>query len=767
MAGQVVIELTAQDKISGVLNKINGAAGKLHQGFKGTTAKIGKGFTNLTKQATSLNSVLVSLGAAAAVKGFVQAGVEADRTAKRLKFLGDQFGETDRLQELANKSAEKFAIGQTDAEKAVSDLFGRLRPMGVSLEEVGTVFEGVNVAAKQMSLSTADTEGVLLQLSQALGSGVLQGDEFRSVMERLPKIGQAVAKSMGVQVQELKALSSAGAITTEEIIKALKNVQKEGFPPPDSVMAFNKAIADLSTAIGQKLTPILSPILDAITGLVNNFLALPEPVQAAVIAFTGIATAFGVIVPLLPAIIAGITAIVTLLTGPVGIVAAAGAAVAAFLTFKNGAKEAKKPVQEVTDETEKLKAATQAAAQAKQEYINRSKAAVQSLQEEKQQLQAQEQAFQNAVNITNARLNAESQINDLQIKGLEIAYENANTAKQRLAIAKDIFQNEIDGAQIAYEQALNSIEAEKQRLYFRREAAELEARMIQAKGELAAAEADSAEKAALIMEKTKQAVQVQRENVRLIDGQIAAQGKIAVQQKAAADAQYKSSVLTAEQNLKQKLVSDEIGMSETKANQLSGRLRDSVINSNDLVSVTGAVGNNAERSAHMFIQVAKNASSAADQINRAASAQERLNRANRKKSSGGSSSGGSDTQTAAQGAYWKGGFKKFARGGVVNGPTLGLVGEGGEPEYIIPQSKAAGFAANYLSGQRGLGAIPGFAEGGYATPNVSIQTGPVTQMDGANYVTTQEMTKAVKAGVQQTLQLMRRDIGVRGGLGLS
>jgi len=112
---------------------------------------------------------------------------------------------------------------------------------------------------------------------------------------------------------------------------------------------------------------------------------------------------------------------------------------------------------------------------------------------------------------------------------------------------------------------------------------------------------------------------------------------------------------------------------------------------------------------------------------------------------------------------------RFANGGVVNGPTLAMVGEGGEPEYIVPQSKAAGFAQNWISGKRGIGAIPGFAEGGIAMPSasVSIQTGPVTQMNGTNYVTTQDLSRAVQAGVNQTLSLIAGDGSVRRQLGLA
>tara|TARA_Y100000004_G_scaffold165059_1_gene195639 strand:- start:4195 stop:6744 length:2550 start_codon:yes stop_codon:yes gene_type:complete len=109
----------------------------------------------------------------------------------------------------------------------------------------------------------------------------------------------------------------------------------------------------------------------------------------------------------------------------------------------------------------------------------------------------------------------------------------------------------------------------------------------------------------------------------------------------------------------------------------------------------------------------------------------------------------------------------FAEGGMVTGPTLGLVGEAG-PEYIVPARKAQGFAQNILAGVRGPGAIPRFAEGGYVAPaSVNIQTGPVTQMDGTNFVTTQDLSRAVQSGVNQTLDLIRRDSSIRTSLGMA
>jgi|694.fasta_scaffold30518_6 hypothetical protein len=94
----------------------------------------------------------------------------------------------------------------------------------------------------------------------------------------------------------------------------------------------------------------------------------------------------------------------------------------------------------------------------------------------------------------------------------------------------------------------------------------------------------------------------------------------------------------------------------------------------------------------------------------------------------------------------------FAAGGVVSGPTLAMVGEGGEREYIVPESKMATAAANYLGGMRGRSVIPAFADGGVVGPmggggaantTVQITTGPVLQQDGQRYVTIGDLERAL------------------------
>ena len=104
----------------------------------------------------------------------------------------------------------------------------------------------------------------------------------------------------------------------------------------------------------------------------------------------------------------------------------------------------------------------------------------------------------------------------------------------------------------------------------------------------------------------------------------------------------------------------------------------------------------------------------------------------------------------------------FADGGVVNGPTLAMVGEGGEPEYIIPQSKMAAASANYLSGARGGAVIPAFASGGYVgggNAQINVTTGPVMQQGGQQYVTIADLEKAMRKTADGVYASLRTPAG--------
>ena len=108
-----------------------------------------------------------------------------------------------------------------------------------------------------------------------------------------------------------------------------------------------------------------------------------------------------------------------------------------------------------------------------------------------------------------------------------------------------------------------------------------------------------------------------------------------------------------------------------------------------------------------------------------------------------------------QGGYSRAGsFKAFQYGGVVNSPTLGMVGEGGEPEYIIPASKMDGAMSRYSAGARGGAVIPGGShEAGTvagASGNTVVEyTGPVLNFNGDDYVPKDAVPRIISTAAQQ------------------
>jgi tape measure domain-containing protein len=284
---KAVSQLQAVDRAAA---GVSGNTGKLQQAFGG------------------LNTALAGLGLGVLIKDLTGVGIDADRTGKRIQSLAGASGETGKVLAIASKAAKDFGLSNLEAQKGVADLYGRLRPAGVALKDIETVYNGVNKAALAAGLSNADTSGVFLQLSQALGSGALQGDELRSIMEQMPAVGQAVAKVMGVTVGEVKKLGSDGKITTDIMIKAAAELNKLAPPPPDPFKVFNAEMENLRVELGENILPILTPFVQLLLGAVKAFSAMPEPLQTAIVALGLIATAIlaiGAAVAFLAPVIAG------------------------------------------------------------------------------------------------------------------------------------------------------------------------------------------------------------------------------------------------------------------------------------------------------------------------------------------------------------------------------------------------------------------------------------------------------------------------------
>ena len=127
------------------------------------------------------------------------------------------------------------------------------------------------------------------------------------------------------------------------------------------------------------------------------------------------------------------------------------------------------------------------------------------------------------------------------------------------------------------------------------------------------------------------------------------------------------------------------------------------------------------------------------------------------------------------------GIRQYAEGGYVSGPTRALVGEGGQGEYVIPESKMRESMARYSRGARGPAVIPEVGgsgtsgEGGGVAVAAPIDVRyTVERINSVDYVTAdqfqagmqQAATQGAKQGEQQTLKRLQMSGSTRRRLGL-
>ena len=347
--------------------------------------------------------------------------------------------------------------------------------------------------------------------------------------------------------------------------------------------------------------------------------------------------------------------------------------------------------------------------------------------------------------VTQSRYNAELALNDLYGVQLQRQYELATTAQQRFNIAIAMFEQQIKAAQIEYELALNNNALLVEKAKLEANLVDIKYKQLEAEKAIAIAQAKSRgntpEQIQSIADAYDRALGLQQDAVQAAYDQVQATVEIANNQNKVADAVYKTKVIQAESNLAQKLISDEIGMSEEQAQKLAGSLASGVLRANEMSSA--------------MYNVAQQASNAAQQIQNAINLQNMLR-------------GGGD-QNAGAAAY--------AQGGYVTGPTRAVIGEGGESEYVIPASKMSTAMARYASGQRGDSVIPGGNTAGAPgdmgstsiNPMINVTTGPVMNMNGSNYVSQRDfvagMQAASRRGAEMALSAMRKNGGIRRSVG--
>ncbi|HAV4864386.1 tape measure protein [Acinetobacter baumannii] len=157
---------------------------------------------------------------------------------------------TNNQVELNKATEDTFRIAQKtySAWDSVLQVYQRFsdnaKTLNLTMDDTARLTETVSKAVAISGASAEAADAALVQFGQALASGTLRGEELNSVMEQTPALAKAIAKGMGITVGELRSVAAEGKITSQEIVKALRNVESD----------VDALFAKTDITIGQSLT---------------------------------------------------------------------------------------------------------------------------------------------------------------------------------------------------------------------------------------------------------------------------------------------------------------------------------------------------------------------------------------------------------------------------------------------------------------------------------------------------------------------------------
>ncbi|MDU8740906.1 tape measure protein [Clostridioides difficile] len=216
------------------LNNIESILTRIEQKI-GRNTNEQENFNNKIRQGSEAGSLLVSklksiAGIYIGIKGIDSITKVADTIAStkaRLNLMNDGLQTTDQLNKMIYLSAQSARASYADTAAQIAKLGILAGDAFGSSAEVIKFTELMNKAFVIGGTSANEASAAMYQLTQAMGAGKLQGDEFRSIMENAPLLATKIADAMGKTKDQLKELSSSGAITADVIRNALFKASDE------------------------------------------------------------------------------------------------------------------------------------------------------------------------------------------------------------------------------------------------------------------------------------------------------------------------------------------------------------------------------------------------------------------------------------------------------------------------------------------------------------------------------------------------------------
>lgn len=255
---------------------------------------------------TTVRNIAAAYLSMQAIKSVLETSDELVSTTARLQMMVQNFSPAgaaaDQISTQTQALTNQVYAAANRSRASVSDLMDVVGRFGNNAKDAFSSTDEVvrfsELVQKQMTIAGASTQesaNAILQLSQALGSGVLRGDELNSIFEQAPNLIQRIADYMGVSIGQIRELASEGQLSADVVKNAVLSAGEE----------IDEQFNNMPTTFGQAMTLIqnqalqsFQPVLDRLNGALNS-----DAGSAALsAAFNGLAAAANVVMDAMSAL---------------------------------------------------------------------------------------------------------------------------------------------------------------------------------------------------------------------------------------------------------------------------------------------------------------------------------------------------------------------------------------------------------------------------------------------------------------------------------
>lgn len=205
------------------IQQVHGQFASLERQVNTTSNRVSASMRGIGTTAKALAATMGAMAFGTVARGAVELADKMTNMQSRLKLVtGSTKSAADmqaRLLDIANRTRTPF--------ESVGTLYARLGrsadDLGMSQNQVAQFTETMAQTLKISGASAAESESVILQLSQALGSGQLRGEEFNTIMENGGRAAVAMAKGLNVPIGSLRKMAEEGKLTSSVVIGAIQS----------------------------------------------------------------------------------------------------------------------------------------------------------------------------------------------------------------------------------------------------------------------------------------------------------------------------------------------------------------------------------------------------------------------------------------------------------------------------------------------------------------------------------------------------------------